>query len=153
MCHDNNIISMSALETMSKLIKCSVCSGQCELYCKHQLFDTEYTVKCELCGHIMFDLMKEKVRIEGHRKSLGQNSMVMVYFCMQHDLGYAGMRSLCTSLGIPLMNVATFVLHENRLEELARIKYEEYSNCAVEAIFDITRKNYISSQMLMEYCL
>lgn len=133
--YENSVISKVALEKIGKLAKCSVCSEQCEVSLQQKFFDAEYKVQCGVCGELMFDWAKESVKTEGHRRGLGPHSLSLVYFCMQHDLGYAGMRSLATSLGVPLMCENIFQLHERRLEDLAKDKYMEYSNYVIEAVF------------------
>ncbi|KAK3869589.1 hypothetical protein Pcinc_025112 [Petrolisthes cinctipes] len=135
-CQKKEIINSSVLSDMAHIIKCSVCEGQCVVKRKHLSVESEFTVECDICGNEMYNCRKEKVKIEGHKKLVGQNALSLVYHCMQHDLGYSGMCSLSSCLDIPLMSKGTFVSYENKLEEMAGMKFEEYSKYIIEAIFE-----------------
>lgn len=100
---------------------------------KQQSVDLEFHVEC---GNVMHNCRKESVKVKGCKKSVGRNVLAHVYHCMQHDLGYPGMRSLTASIGIPLISLGSATLYENRLETLAELKYEEYRKYVIEAIFN-----------------
>ena len=112
--HKKEIISSSTVDNMVKYIHCNICNGHCKVERQQQSADVEFTVECEICENIVYKYTKEKVEIEGYRESVGQTALLLVHHCMLYDLGYAGMQSLSSSLGIPLMSKGTYILHEKK---------------------------------------
>lgn len=142
--HRKDLVNSSAVEDIAQLVECNMCSGQCVVSRKQEVVDLDFSVECGKCGNVMYQYMRETVKIEGHRKPVGQNALLLVYHCMQHDLGCTGMQSLSSSLGIPLMSHGSFILHEKRIEDIAKIKFEEYSTYAVEAVFDYYESEHLA---------
>lgn len=87
--HEMEIVNITALNEIASLL-----SAVYVVKRNQQSLDLEFTVESELCENIMYSYTKEKVMVERYRKSVSENALSLVYHCVQHYLGYSGMRSI-----------------------------------------------------------